>query len=122
MFEKASRLKLRYGYRGQCSTEDLWDLDVEDLDDIFKDLNAELKDQQGESLLETKSKADERLELKIAIIRRIVEVKLAEKKAREEEAMKAQRKQQLLALISEKQHEELKGKSIDELTAMIDQL
>lgn len=44
MFEKASRIKLRYSTnRGVLSVEDLWDLSLEQLDPIAINLNKSLK-------------------------------------------------------------------------------
>jgi len=122
MFEKAVRMKLRFPFRGLCSVEDLWDLSVEDLDSVFKELNAELKEAKGESLLETKTKTDEILELKAAIIKRIVAVKLEEQKARENEMLKVEKKQKLLSILAEKQDEQYKGMSIEELNRLVDEL
>ena len=44
MFEKASRIKLRYSTnRGVLSVEDLWDLSLEQLDPIAINLSKRLK-------------------------------------------------------------------------------
>ena len=89
MFEKATRLKLRFPFRGQIGVEDLWDFGVRQLDEIYKALNGQLKAQEGESLLDEKSDANEVLELQIDIVKHIVAVKLAEAKERENEAARA---------------------------------
>lgn len=122
MFEKALRMKLRFTFRGQCSVEDLWDLSVGELDGIFKGLNSELQDTKGESLLETKTKSDEILELKVAIIRHIVGIKLEERRELEDKVLRAEKKQKLLSIIAEKQDEQYKGMSIKALTKLIDGL
>jgi hypothetical protein len=119
MFEKASRLKLRFNYKGLCSTEDLWDLPLTALDTIFKGLNAALKAQKEESLLETKSQADEILDLQIGIVKHIVEVRLAEQKAKQDEAANAARKQKILSIIAEKQDAALQSLSVEQLTKLI---
>src|SRR5574343_149516 len=113
MFEKAVRMKLRWNYKGVCTVEDLWDLPLKSLDSIFKELNAKHKTQKEESLLSNKSSEDKTLELQIAIVRHIVEVKLAEKEAREQRAEKAEKKQRLLEIIAKKQDEELENKSVE---------
>ena len=79
MFEIAARNKFRFPFKGMISTEDLWDLSVENLDNVFKMLNSEMKKTKEESLLSTKSKDDEVLELKIEIVKHIVAVKQEEK-------------------------------------------
>ena len=122
MFEKAVRLKLRFTHKGLCTVEDLWDIPLESLDRIFKDLNIKLKAQKEESLLETRSKEDEILDLKIAIVKHIVEVGLFEQKARTDLAAKSAKKQKLLGIIDEKQDSALRDMSVDELTKLVDEL
>ena len=78
MFEIAVRSKMRFPYKGQISVEDLWDLDVNALDGVFKTLNGKVKVSQEESLLQTRSKESEELMLQIEIVKHIVSVKLAE--------------------------------------------
>ena len=119
MFERAVREKYRYPYKGSISTEDLWDLSVTALDGIFKELNSQLKESQGESLLSVKSSKSNVLEAKIEIIKYIVTVKLAETEAREKEYENAQKKQKILEIIKEKQDNSLKDMTIEELQAMI---
>ena len=122
MFEKAVRLKLRFNHKGLCTVEDLWDIPLESLDRIFKELNTKLKTQKEESLLENRSKEDEILDLKISIVKHIVEVRLSEQKARTDLAAKSAKKQKLLGIIAEKQDTELRDLSVDELTKLVDDL
>lgn len=122
MFEQASRLKLRFNFKGQSTAEDLWDMPLQALDQIFKGLNAQLKAQKEESLLETKSKEDEILDLKISIVKHVVEVRLREQKAREDEVSKAAKKQKLLGIIAEKQDANLREMSVEDLTKLVDEL
>lgn len=118
IFEMATREKFRFPYKGNISVEDLWDLSVQALDQVFKTLNAEIKQTKEESLLATKTKEENTLDTKIQIVRYIVAVKQEEaNKAKTAKANKEQ-KQKLLALIEEKKNEALAGKSIEELMAM----
>lgn len=122
MFEKASRLKLRFAYRGQCSVEDLWDLPLMALDDIYKQLNRQLKTETEESLLNKRSAADELLDLQIRIVKYIVEVRLAEQEVRKNAATKAVQKEKILAVIAEKQDAALYDKPVEELMALVNNL
>lgn len=72
MFETAVRNKMRFPYKGQISVEDLWDLDVNALDGVFKTLNSKVKVSQEESLLRTRSKESEELMVQIEIVKYIV--------------------------------------------------
>jgi len=122
MFEKASRLKLRFSHKGLCTVEDLWDLPLTQLDTIFKGLNARAKAQKEESLLNEKTQEDEILDLQIAIVRHVVTVRLAERKTREDEVERAAKKQKLLGIIAEKQDASLKDMSVEDLTKLVNEL
>lgn len=122
IFEVATRNKYRFPYRGQISVEDMWDLPVTELDKIFKTLNKQVKTSQEESLLEMKSKEDEVLETQIEIVRRIVSIKQQEANERLREIERKVQKQRIMEIMADKQDEVLKGKSIDELQKMLDEL
>jgi len=122
IFELASRMKLRFSYKGMLSVEDIWDLSVQELDRIFKVLNAKLKVCKEESLLGSKSSENTELDLQVAIVRYIVEVKLAEAAARKMEAEKIAKRQKILAILAEKQKGVLASKTEEELTKMLEDL
>lgn len=122
VFEYATRNKVRFPYKGSITTEDLWDLSVTELDKIYKTLNAQVKQTQEESLLESKNEVDELLENQIGIIKHIVSVKLREQEARDKAAEKAAQRQKIMAIIAKKQDESLENASLDDLQAMLDAL
>lgn len=122
MFEVAVRTKMRFPFRGLVSVEDLWDLNVRDLDSIFKSLNSQLKQTKEESLLDMKTKQDEELELKIEIVKYIVKVKQEEENARLLAKAKKEQKQKIMEILSAKQDADLQNKSIEELTKMLEEL
>jgi hypothetical protein len=122
MFEKATRLKLRFNFKGLCTVEDLWDLSLEDLNSVFQGLNSQLKEHKEESLLDKKTQNEELLELTVNIVKYIFETKQKEQKEREDAIAKAERKQKILGIIANKQDAELQDKSIDELNKLVDEL
>jgi len=122
MFEVAVRNKFRFSFRGLISVEDLWDLSVVNLDSIFKTLNSQLKQTKEESLLDVKTKQDKELDVKIEIVKYIVKVKLEEENLRLKAKERKEQKQKILEILSEKQDENLKGKSIEELEKMLNEL
>ncbi len=122
LFEVATKGKFRFPFKGLVSTEDLYDLSVENLDQVFKSLNSELKQVKEESLLDSKTKEDTELDMKIEIVKHIVSLKLEEKKARLEEKEKKEQKQRILEILSTKKDESLQNKSVDELQALLSDL
>lgn len=122
VFEIAVREKYRFPYKGLVSIEDMWDLPVTELDKVFKELNKQVKTAQEESLLETKTKEDEILENKIAIVRHIVSIKQKESKDKMMERQRKAQKQRIMEIMADKEDEALKGKSLDELQKMLDEL
>jgi hypothetical protein len=121
MFEKASRMKLRFQYRGLLSAEDLWDLGVEDLDAIYAALFKTRKREEGESLLK-KPSADGALALSLEIVKHIFDAKTEEAKARAAAAEKRVKAARIRELIARKQDEALSEKSSDELLALLSEL
>lgn len=122
IFEYATRNKVRFPYKGLITVEDLWDLDVNSLDKIFKVLNSQAKQLNEESLLDEPTKEDELINAQIKIIKYIVGVKLAEKEAREIAKIKKEQKQKIMSIIATKQDEELQNTSIEDLQKMLDKL
>lgn len=130
IFEKASRLKLRFiGFGGALSVEDLWDLPLQhntrpNLDDIAKDLNRQVKEAEGETsfVKPANNSLSEKLALSFEIVKHVINVKVTERDARQEATARAEKKQKLLALIDTKQNQELEGKSLEELQKMVNDL
>jgi len=118
MFEKATRMKLRFPHKGQCTVEDLWDLGVTALDGIYKTLRAAQKDQEGDSLL-AEHRPDSALALQVEIVRHIVAVKQAEAAEKKAAVDKRAQKERIMELIARKQDEALASKSVEELTALV---
>jgi len=121
LFETASKMKVRFNYRGVITTEDLWDLDVKALDYIYKQLMVAKKESETESLLEEK-KTNPILEVQIEIVKHIFNVKVEERKAAELQAENAAKKQKILAILARKQDAELENKSAEELEELIKDL
>lgn len=115
LFIMATRQKFRFPFKGVATVEDLWDLNVRDLDTIFKALNTQLKQAKEESLLAVKSKEDTVLEAKIDIIKYIVATKQEEAAQKRIQADQREKKNRIAEILADKQDEELRGKSIEEL-------
>ena len=122
MFEVATRTKMRFPFKGMISVEDLWDLSVQNLDKVFKALNSQRKEAQEESLLNTKSSEDERLDTQIEIVKYIVNIKLEEQAARVKDAENKEKKQKIMALMAKKDDEAMENMSKEELQKLLDEL
>lgn len=120
LFERASRAKVRFPCRGLCTVEDLWDLDVEELDGIYKNVNRQLRTAKEESLLDKETEADALAVLQVELVKHVVEVKLAEAQEWKDAKKRKEEKQKLLGILAGKKDAELQGKSVAELQAMID--
>jgi len=129
MFEKASRLRLRFETpKGLLSVEDIWHLPLTsttgkaNLDDIAKDLNGLIQHQNIGSFVQGTAAVDTLVQLRFAIVLHVIKARLAENEAIRMSAAKAEQKQKLLGLIAQKQDEALGNKSLEELTAMVNSL
>lgn len=123
-FEKASRVKLRFATsQGSLTTEDMWQLSLNDLNTIAKGVNKQLRDEGEESFLSTATKkAGSQNDLRLEIIKHIIGVReseLADSKVRAENRAKLARLEELAA---NKEDEEFTKKSLDEINAEIAKL
>lgn len=126
IFETALRGKFRFEYKGLISTEDLYDLKIEQLDKIYSGLSDKLDVANKESLLNNvttnKTKEQQMIDMKMQIVKYIFDVKVKEQEDRKLAKEKKEQKQKILALLDEKESEELKNKSIDELKKLLEKL
>ncbi len=128
LFLTASRSKFRFSSTaGSLSAEDLWDLPLSgrgaNLDDIAKTLYKSLKEADGDiSFVKPAVKTTTELQAKFDIVKYVIDLKMAERDARNAADEKAATKQKLLAKLAEKQDKDLDSKSADEIQAMIDAL
>ena len=122
IFELASRMKIRFAYRGMITVEDLWDLSVQELDRIFQKLNKALKESKEESLLSPQAKEDSELNVQVAIVRHIVEVKLAEAAVALAAVERRAKKEKILSILADKQDDSLRNMSQEDLTKMLEDL
>lgn len=120
--------KYRFVYsKGNLSTEDLFDLKMEELDSIYQDLIDDLDQLEGKSLYdndEDKDKANKikALENKLCIVESIFNYHKENKAAAEKAAKTKAMKDELNEVIAQKQKDELAGLSIDELKQIRDAL
>lgn len=122
MFETATRNMFRFPFKGIINVEDLWQLSLKNLDSIFKTLNSQLREVKEESLLDTKTKEDKELDMKIEIVKYIVRTKLEEENLRLKIKEQKEQKQKILEIISVKQDQSLQNKSVEELKNMLNEL
>lgn len=122
LFEIAVRDKFRFAFRGMISVEDLWDLKLEQLDEVYKNLMTEMKEANEESLLKSKTKDQTALEMKIDIVKHIVDYKIKETESKEQEIKRKAQKQKILEILNEKENQDLKNMSVEELKEMLNNI
>lgn len=120
---EALRKGIRFQYKGIISTEDLFELDTKDLQGLYRIYSKEYKE-LTEDVLDPSIEGDEAKEamLRRDIIREVYSIKLAEKMARQDAQAKEEARQELLSVMAEKQKDELKDLSMEELQARLDSL
>ena len=126
MFETATRLKLRFeSPKGNLTVEQLWDMPLLgkegfDLDTVAKGANGVLKALTEQSFVNTgRTPAHERAELAFEIVLHVIKVKQAEAEATKTRAAKRAERDQLLAILAEKQAGALSELSVQELQRRI---
>lgn len=122
MFEKATRLKLRFKVaNGLISVEDLWDLNLNTLDVLARGINKELQESEV-SFIGKRSDKEDKLKLQFDVVKRVIDVKLEEREQAKELRDRVQRKQQLLNVLADKQEESLRNMSKEDILKELESL
>jgi len=119
-YKLATRQKLRFQTnKGLLSTEQLWDLSLEELDALAVSLETEHAQSAKRSFLTRTSVKDKIAKLRFDVVLDVLNTKAAEQEKASEEREVREHNKKIIALIAEKQDESLKGKSIKQLEAML---
>lgn len=123
-FALAAKNKLRFNTnRGQLSTEDLYDLSLKDLDRLAVGIDAEIGTDRKTFLANTDStpvsKARVENELRLEILKAVIEDKQADNAAKRAAAEKKSRVEFLKNLREKKEIDKLETLSIEEIDAQL---
>ena len=102
IFELASNMKFRFPYKGLISTEDLWDLNLDQLDMVYRALNKDVKKSQEESLLSKNTFEDKILSAKIEIVKHIFNYKLEMAEKQEQAQINAEKRRKILDILADR--------------------
>lgn len=133
IFEAAAKLKLRFASSvGQITVEDLWDLPLTatngrpHLDEIGVALLNQLNDAPDTVVSLVKPVTDNGkkalLQLKFDIVKHIIDVKVEERDAAAKKAEAKAKRQQIMALINQRDNEELSSASKADLLKKLEEL
>ena len=121
MFEKATRLGFRYpSVRGALTTEDLWKMSLEstndfNLDAVAVELDEEVSKLGSKSFVKKATTDTRHAAERLDIVKHIIAIKVKAKEAAALAKDKKAKREKILNLIADKQDEELKGKSQEDL-------
>lgn len=123
-FEQASRLKLRFNFRGNVGVEQLWDVKDSDLGELitYEEQLSEVVESYGKSTRRKagrKTKDQELNELRLAIVSHILDTRIKEQEEATEALKNKARNQKIMDIIARKEDADLEAMSADQLRAML---
>ena len=127
-FLKGTRKKLRFATgKGMGSIEDLWDIPLDSasrpsINSLYIETEADLKEMSTSGLVAKPTKGAGTLELKLAILKEVFEIRTAEQEASKKAIENRAKRNKILDALAEKEEAEFNGKSKDELLKMLDEL
>ena len=121
LFEIATRNRFRFAYKGSLTVEDLWDLNLTELDAIYKNLNRAIKRDSEESLID-ENQVDQKTLDSIELVKHIFVTKKAEMEQKKLEVENAEKKRKIMDILAAKQDESLHNATEEELRKMLSEL
>lgn len=119
MFEKAVRNKFRFEFKGQITTEDLWELSLKDLDGIYQGLMLKVKAAENVSLLSRPDKETDALKDKAAVVEYIVRTKMSEQQEKEQALKVKADNEFIMDILEQRRMQQYTNMSDDELRAKL---
>lgn len=127
IFEKASRQKVRFQLDGvitNINTEDLWHINLDGnskvtLNKLAKQVSRELRESSEEDFVKESTSKNSSLELKLDLLKHVIDVRKAEQKAREEAAEKKAQRQEILSIIQDKKKQALRDMPVEDLEKLL---
>ncbi|NOR85085.1 hypothetical protein GQ473_03130 [archaeon] len=121
IFEIASKEKFRFPYNGSITVEDLFDLNKNQLNSVYRTLKSMVKSEEV-TLLEVPTKEDEELSVKIEIVESIFNTKVVVENMALQAKETHAKKQKIMEIIGKKQDQTLEDTSVEELQKMLNEL
>ncbi len=120
MYKEALQKKLRFKTnKGLISTEDLFDLSLQNLNTLAIMLDKKVSEAPKKSFIEELPAEENDDELRFNIVKDVINTKLKARKDNMDKAQVDARNKRIAELIAKKEDEALENKSIEELRAMI---
>ena len=125
LYEKLLRRKARFAApQGNLTVEDLWDISLGSLNTTAVYISKQLKDAGEENFIAPESDDENLLRLKdeLEMVKHVIAVRLEEKATARKAVERAREREELYALLHDKEQDALKELTKEELQARIDQL
>lgn len=123
IFEYAAKNRLRFEYHGKLLVEDLYCLPLESLDQLYSELCKSRSGAQEHSLLKSKATdKDKALDVKIEIVKYIVNEKLEAIEAAKKQAETTDKRRKILEALAQREASELAAASKEDLLKQLEEL
>jgi hypothetical protein len=120
MYKEALQKKLRFKTnKGMITTEDLFDLSLQNLNTLAIMLDKKISEAPKKSFIEELPAEENDDELRFNIVKDVINTKLKARKDNIDKAQADAQKKRILEILAKRNDEELEKKSTEELRAML---
>lgn len=120
MYKEALQKKLRFKTnKGMITTEDLFDLSLQNLNTLAIMLDKKISEAPKKSFIEELPAEENDDELRFSIVKDVINIKLKARKDNIDKAQADAQKKRILEILAKRNDEELEKKSTEELHAML---
>lgn len=120
MYKEALQKKLRFKTnKGMITTEDLFDLSLQNLNTLAIMLDKKISEAPKKSFIEELPAEENDDELRFSIVKDVINIKLKARKDNIDKVQADAQKKRILEILAKRNDEELEKKSTEELRAML---